>query len=382
MSPYKVAVSGLGFIGVAHIEALRRIPNVEVTLVHGRDIDKTKQKARELGIPGFTNQFDELLASDVDTVHICTPNYLHYDQVKKVLRAGKHILCEKPLTIDLNEAKELVNLADQNELKHAVHFNIRFYPMVRQMKIMREKGDLGDVTMVLGSYLQDWLFHATDYNWRLEPKKSGTSRAVADIGSHLMDLIEYITGLRISEVMADFNTIHKTRKKPLKNIETFAGKVLKPEDYKEVDINTEDQANILLRFNNGSKGCISVNQTVAGRKNQLSLEIGGSKETYAWNSEEPNELWVGRRDEMNRQLLRDPSLFYEESQRLISYPGGHNEGFADTIKQFFKEFYRDLDGSDSGTPPDYPNFYDGMREVLLVEKIMESNEQQSWIKVE
>ena len=296
MEKIKVGVVGTGFIGPAHIEALRRLPNIEVAALCEATAELAQTKAAQLGIDRACT-FDELLAmNDITSVHICTPNFLHYPQSKAALQAGKHVVCEKPLAKDLHEAEELVAFAKKSGLVNAVHFNLRYYPLVRQMKTMREKGDLGDIYSILGSYLQDWLFYETDYNWRLEPDKSGDSRAIADIGSHLMDILEYITGLKTTEVMADFNTIHKTRKKPLKPVETYSGKMLKPEDYADVPITTEDHANVLLRFDNGSRGSITVSQVSAGRKNQLRLEISGSKKTFAWNSEAPNSVWVGNRD--------------------------------------------------------------------------------------
>jgi predicted dehydrogenase len=195
---------------------------------------------------------------------------------KKALMAGIHVVCEKPLAVRVSEAEELVALAMETNRINATHFNIRYYPMVRQMKSMREKGELGTIYSVIGSYLQDWLFYATDYNWRLEPDKSGQSRAIADIGSHLMDALEYITGLQINAVMADFNTLHPIRKKPLKPVDTYSGKFLQPEDYADVQINTEDHANVLLRFDNGNTGTITVSQVSAGRKNRLALEISAT----------------------------------------------------------------------------------------------------------
>jgi predicted dehydrogenase len=284
------------------------------------------------------------------------------------------------LATTIAEAEELVLLAKKKQLVNAVHFNIRYYPLVRQMKVMREKGELGEVYSVIGSYLQDWLFYNTDYNWRLEPEQSGESRAIADIGSHLIDLLEYISGLEIVEVMADFNTIHKTRKKPLKPIETYSGKLLKAEDYADVPIKTEDHANVLLRFNNGNRGSITVSQVAAGRKNRLSLEIAGSKQTYSWTSEQPNDLWIGKRDTSNSTMMRDPSLFDEAARSLISFPGGHNEGFPDTSKQLFKEVYAAI-ASNNLSNPTYPTFRDGLRELVLCERIIESNKKQAWVKV-
>lgn len=381
MTKIKVGVVGTGFIGPAHIEALRRLPNVEVVALCEVNMDLATAKASQLGIERPCT-FEQLLAmDDIACVHICTPNFLHYSQSKAVLLAGKHVVCEKPLAKDLHEAEELTALAAQTGLVNAVHFNLRYYPLVRQMKTMRERGDLGEVYSVIGSYLQDWLFYETDFNWRLEPDKSGDSRAIADIGSHLMDIIEYITGLKTVEVMADFNTIHKTRKKPLKPVETYSGKMLKPEDYADVPITTEDHANVLLRFENGNRGSITVSQVSAGRKNQLRLEVSGSKKTFEWNSESPNEVWVGNRDGFNESLMRDPSLAYPEASAIMSFPGGHNEGFPDTSKQLFKEVYKAVAEGKQPVKPSYPTFADGYRELLICEKILESNRKQAWVKV-
>ncbi|MCU0348275.1 MAG: Gfo/Idh/MocA family oxidoreductase [Saprospiraceae bacterium] len=381
MTKIKVGVVGTGFIGPAHIEALRRLPNVEVVALCEVNIELATAKAAQLGIERPCT-FEQLLAmDDVACVHICTPNFLHYSQSKAALLAGKHVVCEKPLAKDLHEAEELVEISAKTGLVNAVHFNLRYYPLVRQMKAMRERGDLGDIYSIIGSYLQDWLFYETDFNWRLEPDKSGDSRAIADIGSHLMDIIEYITGLKTTEVMADFNTIHKTRKKPLKPVETYSGKMLKPEDYADVPITTEDHANVLLRFDNGNRGSVTVSQVSAGRKNQLRLEVSGSKKTVAWNSEAPNEVWVGNRDDFNESLMRDPSLAYPEARDIMSFPGGHNEGFPDTSKQLFKEVYAAVAEGKQPEKPSYPTFADGYRELLICERILESNRKQAWVKV-
>lgn len=381
MQKIQVGVVGTGFIGPAHIEALRRLPNVEVAALCEVSQELAEQKAAQLGITrAYT--FGELLKQDdITCIHICTPNFLHFSQSKAALLAGKHVVCEKPLAKDLAEAEELVALAKQTGLVNAVHFNLRYYPLARQMKTMREKGELGDIYSIIGSYLQDWLFFDTDYNWRLEPDKSGDSRAIADIGSHLMDILEYITGLKTVAVMADFNTIHKTRKKPLKPMETYSGKILQPEDYADVAINTEDHANVLLRFDNGNRGVITVSQVSAGRKNQMKLEISGAKKTVAWNSESPNDLWIGNRDGYNESLLRDPSLVHPEVRSVISFPGGHNEGFPDTSKQLFKEVYAAIEAGKQPENPTFPTFADGYRELLICEKILESNRSQSWVEV-
>lgn len=381
MNTIKVAIAGLGFIGPTHVEALRRMPGIEVVAISDISLVVAEKKAEELGIKHYYDTYDELIRHPgIDCIHICTPNNLHYSMAKEALKHGIHVVCEKPLAMTINEAVYLNELGIKSGLVNAIHFNIRYYPLIRHMRELRENGTLGEIYSVIGSYLQDWLFYETDYNWRLEVDKSGESKAIADIGSHLMDLIEYVSGLQITDVMADFDTIHSTRKKPLKPVETYSGKLLKPQDYEDVPIETEDYASVLLRFNNGRKGVVTVSQVFAGRKNRLSLDISGSKESLAWNSEIPNELWIGKRDSANEILLRDPSLVHQESRKLVSFPGGHNEGFPDTSKQIFKEIYHDIRHGRSNNPS-YPTFKDGLREMLLCERIIESHKKQAWIKV-
>ena len=379
MEKINVGVVGVGFIGVAHIEALRRLNNVEVTAIMDQD-DDIEKKAGQLGVDKWFSDYGKLLQdSDIDCVHICTPNYLHYEMTKEALLAGKHVVCEKPLTTNVSESEELVELAEKKGVINAVNFNIRFYPLMHELNAAIQKGEMGEIYSVHGSYLQDWLFHATDYNWRLEKVLSGDSRAVADIGSHWMDLTEFVTGLQITEVFADFATFHQIRKKPLKPVETYAGKLLKPEDYKDIPIDTEDFASILFRFENGARGSLTVSQVFAGRKNRITLEVAGSKKSAAWNSESPNEIWFGNRDTSNESLLRDPSIMHSESRDIVSFPGGHNEGFPDTMKQHFSKIYARI--GDRNLPENYPTFKAGLREIILCDKIIESQKQEKWIKI-
>ncbi|UCF96087.1 MAG: Gfo/Idh/MocA family oxidoreductase [Spirochaetaceae bacterium] len=382
MNELKVGVIGIGFIGAAHVEALRRIPGIEVTAIAHSSDQKAKAKGQELGVDRTFGDYRRLLEiKEIHAVHVCTPNHLHYPQTRDALAAGKHVLCEKPLAVTVKEARDLVKRADASGLVTAVHFNIRFYPLLSHIRAMIAGGELGEIYAVHGSYLQDWLFYDTDYNWRLEPEYSGESRAIADIGSHWMDLIEFLTGERIAEVCADFATVHKIRKKPLKPVETFAGKLLKPEDYKEIPIGTEDFATVMLRFKKGARGVFSVSQISAGRKNRLYFEIDGSKRSVAWDSELPSQLWIGRRDGPNELLLRDPSLVHAESRELIDFPGGHNEGFPDTSKQLFKRFYAAVRAGGPGEKPGYPSFGDGLRELELCETILQSNKRRTWLPV-
>lgn len=384
MNRIKIGVIGVGFIGSLHIEALRRLGYIDVVAVAASNIEKARQKAKMFNIDNAYGNYKELLAnSEISAVHICTPNYLHYEIAKEALLAGKHVICEKPLAMNTKEAKELVELSKEKNLINAVHFNIRFYPLVQQMRMLVKNGELGRILAINGSYQQDWLFYDTDYNWRLEPEFSGKSRAIADIGSHWLDLVEFITNLRVISVCSDFATFHKKRKKPLKSVETYAGKILNPGDYKDILINTEDYASVLLRFNNDVHGSVTVNQVAAGRKNRLYLEIYGDKKSVVWNSENPNELWIGRRDKNNEVLIKDPSLMYPESRKFASYPGGHTEGFPDTSKQMFNEIYQYMkyDGINQSAKPNFPTFEDGEREMVLCEAILGSEKQEGWVNL-
>jgi predicted dehydrogenase len=382
MKELSVGVIGTGFIGPVHIQALRRMPYVEVVALAEADEETARQKAEVLGIGRYYGNWETMLAQgDIDVVHVCSPNNLHAPMAKKALLAGKHVVCEKPLAISADQARDLVETAKKSGLVNALHFNVRYYPLIRQLKIMVQKNEMGRIFSIHGSYLQDWLFYETDYNWRLESKMSGASRAVADIGSHWMDLVEYVSGIRIAEVMADFATVHKVRKKPLRPVETYAGKMLKPEDYGDVEIDTEDYASMLFRFENGEKGALTVSQVSAGRKNRIYFEIDGSRKSAAWDSETPNQLWIGRRDGNNEILMRDPSLFYPEARSLVTLPGGHNEGFNDTPAQLFDECYQDVRAGGPGPAPPYPTFADGLREILLCDAILESQAKQRWVNV-
>jgi len=380
----QVGVIGTGFIGPAHIEALRRLPNVEVAALADIDQQTADQKADQLGVPRAYGDYMKLLKLDsIESVHICTPNFLHFSMAKKAIEAGKHVICEKPLAISLEEGKELVNLAEEKGVANAVHFNIRYYPLVQNLRQLIKTGKLGQIFAIHGSYLQDWLFYQNDYNWRLDSELSGKSRAVADIGSHWLDCIEFVSGLRVVEVCADFGTFYPIRKKPKKNIETYSGKVLKLEDYEDIKIDTEDYAGILLHFNNGAHGVVTVNQVAAGRKNRLFFEIDGSKEAIAWDSEIPNQMWIGKRESANQILMKDPSLIEESARVFSSFPGGHQEGFPDTSKHLFREFYTYITNSNYAKKekPSFSTFKDGLREIQLCDAIFKSHQRSTWVSV-
>jgi len=378
----KVAVIGLGFMGRTHIQSLRRL-GVEVYGVAGIDEDEAKKAASELSIPRWYRRFEEAIADpEVKAVHLCTPNNLHFSQAKQALEAGKHVLCEKPLAMTSAESRILSDLARKKGLITAVNYNLRFYPICQEARARISEGDLGSPYLIHGAYLQDWLFLKTDWNWRLDPDQGGNLRVVADIGTHWMDMVTYITGLKITEVFADFSTVHPTRLQPEGNIETYAGKIEKNMSTKEVTIHTEDVAVILFRFDNGALGNVSLSQVSAGRKNFFWFEISGSKSAFHWEQENPNELWIGYRDQPNQVLAKDPSLFHPEARALTGFPGGHAEGYPDTFVQVFRQFYGAIDSGKMPETGKFATFEDGHHEMLLCEAIQKSAQEKHWVKVE
>jgi predicted dehydrogenase len=379
--PLGAAIVGTGFIGPAHLEALRR-NNVHIVGLVETTAELAQVKAQALGITKAYASFEEMLADPaVDVVHLATPNYVHFPQARAALLAGKHVMCEKPLATSSRESGELVQLAAERKLVNAVNFNIRFYPLAHQARAMVQSGQLGQLFILQGSYLQDWLLYPTDWNWRLEPDLGGSLRAVGDIGSHWLDLATFITGLRIEEVFADFKTFHPVRKQPAWPVETYTGKLLQPSDYIDQPIHTEDFATVLLHFEGGARGVLTVSQVSAGRKNRLYMEIGGAESSLAWDSERPNELWVGQRSGPNQVIMKDPSLLSPEARAITSYPGGHNEGFPDTFKQLIGKLYAYIQAGDYDATPDFPTFADGHYEMLLCEAIACSAREGGWVKV-
>lgn len=382
MSDIGVAVVGAGFIGPVHVEGLQRAGQRVVGIL-GVDDKETQNAAERLGLSKAYSNYAEILDDPaVQAVHLATPNRLHYEMTKQALNAGKHVMCEKPLAMNSEESAELVELAAGSGVAAGVNYNIRFYPLCLEAADMVRRGDVGDVFSVCGSYVQDWLFYPTDYNWRVLAEEGGELRAIADIGTHWLDLIHSITGLEVEAVMADLATVYPVRQRPLGEVETFKGKEDGGEIQREdVDIATEDYGCVMMRFKGGGKGMVWVSQVTAGRKNCLRYELAGSKCSLSWCSEKPNELWIGRRDKSNESLIRDPSLVSDSAGRHISYPGGHNEGFGDTFKQNFRAFYDYIAAGDFSAEPTFATFADGHREILICEAILQSHREQRWVEL-
>lgn len=381
LNEIKAGVVGIGFIGVAHVEALRRL-GVQVVGVVGSTPERAREKAAAAGLPDVYESVEDLAGdSEIDVIHIASPNYAHADQVRTVLDAGKHVVCEKPLALDSEDTADLVARASKAGLVNAVCFNIRFYPANHQAMAMVATGDIGEPRLITGSYHQDWLLRETDWNWRLQPEEAGGLRAVADIGSHWLDLTSFISGKAVVEVMADLHTLVPIRRHPPGPVETFST----ADDTAELiaeEMSSDDAAGILLRYENGARGAVTISQVSAGQKNSVRYEIAGSESALGWFSAEPEDLFIGHRGRANEVLSRDPGLFAPEAARLIAYPGGHVEGFPDTFRALFSQVYRDVETGGPGDEPAYPTFADGHDVMLVTEAIARSHQEQRWITVQ
>jgi len=375
----RTAVIGTGFMGRVHLEALRRVENVDVVEIAATSADKAKAAAAGYNVLNATGDWRDVMADpSIDAVHIATPNVSHYEIAKAALEAGKHVLCEKPLAMTVAQAQALTDLVAAKKLRGGLCHNLRYYPMVQQMRRMREAGDFGDILVVQGTYSQDWMLYETDWNWRVDPLVSGDSRVMADIGSHFFDMAEHVTGLKVTDVCSDLQTFWPTRKQPKDGGESFSGKLGGASQTVDTKVVTEDFGATLFRMGR-ARGTMTASQVSAGRKNGLVLEIYGTKGGATWRQECPEELWLGHRDAPNQTLLKDPSLLDEKARAFADYPGGHAEGYPDTHKQLFRRFYASI--ADSALTPDYPVFADGLRQMKILDAELASHKNRAWVRV-
>jgi predicted dehydrogenase len=378
------AVVGTGFIAPVHVEALRRL-GIGVTGILGSHPAKSERARASLGLPRAYRDFDKVLTDrSVTVVHLAVPNVLHYDLTCRALAAGKHVLCEKPLAMDAKQSADLVARAAASGLHAGVCYNVRYYPLNLHARHLLRSGALGRILSINGSYTQDWLLKSSDYNWRVLADQGGELRAVADIGTHWLDLIRSLTGLEVDRVLADLCTVHPQRTRPRGEVATFTGGATSSTAIAEresIPITTDDCGNVLLRLTGEVPASLFVSQVAAGRKNCLRYEIAAEHGNLAWNSESPESLWIGRRDGPSQQLTRDPALLASAASPYANYPGGHVEGFPDTFKQCFRSFYDAVAGSESTDGPGYPTFVDGHHEIALCEAILASHRTQRWTSV-
>ncbi len=353
--------------------------------VLGSSPERARRTAEELAIPRVYRDLEDLLSDpQAEVVHVASPNAHHFAQVEGVLRSGRHVICEKPLANSPEETRALLELAIARPGQAAaVNYNVRYYPLCREIRERVLRGDLGRLLSVTGSYVQDWLLYPEDYNWRVEPGGPANLRAIADIGTHWMDLAQYVTGQPIRAVCSDLATFHPRRMRPVGSSETFTSlSESAAKAAKEVEVTTDDYGAVLLRFEGGSRGLFHVSQMTAGRKNRLTLEIAGTEGSVAWDSESPNGLWLGSRKAPNQVLERDPGLLSSGARSITHYPGGHAEGFPDTFKQLYLDVYRFITGGAQPGPPSFPSFADGDREVRLCSAIAQSARERRWVQVE
>ena len=375
-----VAVIGAGFAASSHLDAIARVSGLHVAGLLGSSADRGRAAAERFGIDRSFASLDEVLADDgVDLVHNCTPNHLHAEITTRCLEAGKHVLSEKPLAFDATESRALTDLAARTDVVTSVAFNYRHFPLVQQLRTMLASGEHGAAHLVTGGYVQDWLLRAEDWNWRLESAKAGSTRAIGDIGSHWVDLVQHVIGDRVTEVMADLGRVHDERIRP-GEVETFARAQGGGE---RVAVDTDDFGSVLLRFASGARGAFTVSQVSAGRKNHLTIEIAAAETTFAWDQEQPNALWIGRRDEPNRELVRDPSLLAPEVAPLAHYPGGHQEGWPDGLRNLVEDVAAAVGAHQRGDDHrrTFATFDEAHRVMRVVEAIAQSDRTRTWVPV-
>lgn len=375
----RTAVIGTGFVGPHHVDAVRRSGYADVDVLVGSDPDRTARRARELGVARWSTDVEAVLGDPgIDVVHVCTPNNTHVPLARAVLEAGKHLILEKPVALDLGGAHELVEAASRSGRHAMVALTYRGYPMVRHARAAVGEGQLGEIRLIHGGYLQDWLADETDYNWRVDPEVGGQSRAVADIGTHWFDTAEFVSGLRVEAILADFATFINTRMRASGASVAFSAAQGPVEP---VRVESEDAATILLRFERGVHGACVVSQVSTGRKNALSLNVDGSHRSLSWEQEAPERLWLRERSEA-RLLARDPGAA-QTGSGIPSLPAGHPEGWGEALRDLLRPFYASVaaDSSPSADEVAYPTLREGARSIAFVEAAVASSASGAWVQL-
>jgi predicted dehydrogenase len=356
--PVRFGIVGTGFMARVHAHAIRAGGGT-VTWLAGSSPDRAEEAAGALHVGSAARSAEELVAApDVDVVSVCTPNHLHRPMVELALGAGKHVVCEKPLAVTVDDAEHLAGLAGRSGTLHAVPFVYRYYPTVREARERIARGDAGRLWMLHGSYLQDWLASATATNWRVDPASGGSSRAFGDIGVHWCDLMEFVTGHRIVALTATTARAHETRGDG-------------------VPVATEDGACVLFRTDRGATGSVLVSQVSPGRKNALTFSFDGTEASFAFDQESPETLHVGSTGE-TRVVPRDPEHLTGAAARYAVLPPGHPQGYQDCFNGFFADVTAAVRGAEV---PGLPSFADGLRAARITAAVMESADKATWVDV-
>jgi predicted dehydrogenase len=365
---------GPGFVAAHHIDAVRRLGDVDVVAIAGSSQHSADKKAHEYKVDRAYGDFHALIADpDVQVIHNTTPNYLHLPVTMAALAAGKHVISDKPLAMNPEEGRTLRDAAVAAKVAHVVTFNYRGNPLVQQARGMIARDETGGVSFVHGHYLQDWMTDPNVYSWRSDPSKGGATSALGDIGSHWCDVAEHVSGLKIVSVLADITTVIPVRYSAGASAEAFSTK--SGGERTPVEVHSEDLASVLLRFDNGAKGCFSVGQILPGHKNDLVLEVNGKATSLKWRQEQQNELWIGRYNQPNAVMAKDPSLVSPEVLPYVHLPGGHQEAWADAFCNLMRDAYRWIaaGGAPEAKPAMLPTFNDGYRSTCLVDAMLKSH---------
>lgn len=373
-----VAIVGGGFAAASHLDALRRVGGVTPLGILTSTAERSRGAADRLGVERAYGALEELLGDpEVDVVHNCTPNHLHHAITSAALDAGKHVLSEKPLAFDLDQAEDLAARAQATGMVTGVCFTYRHFPLIQHLRQAIRSGGAGRVHLIHGAYLQDWLLFDDDWNWRLQADQGGAARAVGDIGSHWIDLVQHVTGDEVVAVCAQLARLHDERLRPgeVRTFERGGGGDART----RVAVDTEDAATILLRLRGGAIGACTISQVSAGKKNELTIELDAARESYSWNQEDPNVLHVGRRDAPNERVLRDPSLVAPEAAPLVHYPGGHQEGWPDAMRGLFEDFYAVVRGD--GALQTVATFDEAAQVLRVVDAILRSDREGRWVDI-
>jgi len=374
MKKIGMGLVGPGFVAGHHIDAVRRLGDVDVVAIAGSSQQSAERKAREYKVDRAYGDYKALIADpDIQVIHNTTPNHLHLPVTLAALQAGKHVISDKPLALNAEEGCKLRDAALAAKVAHVVTFNYRGNPLVQQARGMVTRGETGPLSFVRGYYLQDWMTDPNVYSWRSDPAKGGVTSALGDIGSHWCDLAEHVTGAKIVSVLADLATVIPVRYSSGASAEAFA--VTSGGDRQPMQVNAEDLASVLLRFDNGARGCFSVGQVLPGHKNDLELEVNGRALSLKWRQEQQNELWIGRYDQANLNLAKDPSLVCRDVLPYVHLPGGHQESWADAFRNLLRDAYQWIreDGRPEAKPAALPTFEDGYRSTCLVEAMLRSH---------
>jgi len=358
MTQLNAGIIGTGFIAAVHANAIRNSGH-QVFGVAGSSVESGKAFAAKHNATTVFATWQALLASpDVQVVHICTPNALHAEIAIAAAKAGKQIVCEKPISVTLAEAKAIESVVGANNVGFAVPFAYRFYPVIREMRSRVQNGEGGPVHLIHGNYLQDWLTDSSSENWRVDSNDGGDSRAFADIGTHWCDLMEFVTGDRIARLIANTSKAFTDRN--------------------GVKVQTEDIATILFETVSGATGTLTVSQVSLGRKNQLLLEVDGSKASYTFNQEQPDSLLVGGRSSNQIIMHGGEALTSADGRRLSHLPSGHPQGYQDAFNDFVSDAYQGFQGN---SVEGVPGLVDGLRAAALIDAVLTSAASKAWVQV-